>query len=61
MLEKILNTNKAEQLSKQEQLSINGGLSYSKRCQNHLCPPGYCCGANPYLCVLAEDDLSNCK
>ncbi len=62
MLENILKTNGAEQLSKQEQLTISGGTSKKpKRCQSHLCPDGFCCGSNPYLCELAEADGSNCR
>lgn len=49
-------------LKTSEQKLISGGLE--KRpplCQNQNCPPGYCCGSDPYFCVLALPGGRNCR
>ncbi|WP_025666850.1 hypothetical protein [Aquimarina megaterium] len=61
-MKNLLNLKGAQQLSKQEQKSVNGGVT--KRppfCQNHLCPPDYCCGSDPYFCVLSVNGGANCR
>ena len=60
MLKNILNLEGAQQLTKSEQKSINGGRIYCDA--QHFCPPGSCCSGNacwPYgtpghLCNVPE-------
>ncbi len=44
MLKNILKLNGAQQLSKNEQKSINGGLAHCPP-PGGVCGPGYCCSA----------------
>ena len=54
--------NLGETLNKEEQQAISGGHNRIGICgRDYSCPQGYCCGLDPYRCVLSSANGRNCR
>jgi len=64
MLKNISNLGATLKTSEQKSI-IGGGNSICfdsiGRCENRCCPVGYCCGSDPFNCVLAGPGGRNCR
>jgi hypothetical protein len=61
MLKNILNLDGAQQLSKSEQKTINGGKIACWGTTNTSCPSGYCCSGEPGYCIKNDGSQGLCS